>query len=236
MPRKKSKANYFTKETEEYIVKYNNSTDPDYRAKIFTDHIYLPFYKLAENIIHTFKFYYTDVEKIEDLKHELVSLLLEEKIMKFDPTNGAKAYSYFGTIVKRWLINYNNKNYKRLKQIGSFSEMEESYDAKISKQIGEDAGITLPAFMDRWVESTYETLEETFTKESDRKIADAVLTIFKTRNDLDIFKKKALYIYIREMTDCETPALTKVINILKEDFREKYLKLYEQGLIVNKLP
>ena len=71
---------------------------------------------------------------------------------------------------------------------------------------------------------------------NDRKIADAVLTIFKTRNDLDIFKKKALYIYIREMTDCETPALTKVINVLKEDFREKYLKLYEQGLIVNKLP
>ena len=235
MPRKKSKANYFTKETEEYIVKYNNSTDPDYRAKIFTDHIYLPFYKLAENIIHTFKFYYTDVEKIEDLKHELVSILLEEKIMKFDPTNGAKAYSYFGTIVKRWLINYNNKNYKKLKQIGSFSEMEESYDAKISKQISEDAGITLATFMDRWVESTYETLEETFAKESDRKIADAVLTIFKTRNDLDIFKKKALYIYIREMTDCETPALTKVINILKEDFREKYLKLYEQGLIVNKI-
>jgi len=235
MPRKKSKANYFTKETEEYIVKYNNSTDPDYRAKIFTDHIYLPFYKLAENIIHTFKFYYTDVDKIEDLKHELVSILLEEKIMKFDPTNGAKAYSYFGTIVKRWLINYNNKNYKRLKQIGSFSEMEESYDAKISKQINEDAGITLATFMDRWVESTYETLEETFVKESDRKIADAVLTIFKTRNDLDIFKKKALYIYMREMTDCETPALTKVINILKEDFREKYLKLHEQGLIVNKI-
>ena len=39
-------------------------------------------------------------------------MLLEEKIMKFDSTHGAKAYSYFGTIVKRWLINYNNKNYK----------------------------------------------------------------------------------------------------------------------------
>ena len=123
MPRKKSKANYFTSETEEYIKLYNTSTDDEYRAKIFTDHIYLPFYKLAENIIHTFKFYYTDVEKIEDLKHEIVSVLLEEKIMKFDPTNGAKAYSYFGTIVKRWLINYNNKNYKRLKQIGSFSDI-----------------------------------------------------------------------------------------------------------------
>ena len=235
MPRKKSKANYFTKETEDYIVKYNTSTDDEYRAKIFTDHIYLPFYKLSENIIHTFKFYYTDVERIEDLKHELVSILLEDKIMKFDPTNGAKAYSYFGTIVKRWLINYNNKNYKRLKQIGSFSDMEESYDSNIRDKDGEAAGITLAQFLDRWVESMYEQLEEMFPKPADIKIADAVLTIFKTRNDLDIFKKKALYIYIREMTDCETPALTKVINILKEDFKEKYQKLYDQGLIVNKV-
>ena len=235
MPRKKSKANYFTKETEDYIVKYNTSTDDEYRAKIFTDHIYLPFYKLSENIIHTFKFYYTDVERIEDLKHELVSILLEDKIMKFDPTNGAKAYSYFGTIVKRWLINYNNKNYKRLKQIGSFSDMEESYDSNIRDKDGEAAGITLAQFLDKWVESMYEQLEEMFPKPADTKIADAVLTIFKTRNDLDIFKKKALYIYIREMTDCETPALTKVINVLKEDFKEKYQKLYDQGLIVNKV-
>ena len=162
-------------------------------------------------------------------------MLLEEQIMKFDPTNGAKAYSYFGTIVKRWLINYNNKNYKKLKQIGSFSEMEESYDARLSNKIVENHGITLGEFIDRWVDSTYEILDETFPKEGDKKIADAVLTIFKTRNDLDIFKKKALYIYIREMTDCETPALTKVINILKDDFRGKYLKLYEEGLIIKKV-
>jgi hypothetical protein len=230
MARKKAKANYFTKETEEYIVKYNNSSDIEYRNKIFTDHIYLPFYKLAENIIHTFKFYYTDVEQIEDLKHEIVSVLTEEKISKFDPTNGAKAYSYFGTIVKRWLINYNNKNYKKLKQIGSFSDMEESYEGS-QASLDSDHAITLSQFMDSWIDQCYENLEETFTKESEMKIADAVLTIFKTRNDLEIFKKKALYIYIREMTDCDTPYLTRVINILKEDFKEKYLKLYEAGLV-----
>ena len=80
MARKKSKANYFTSETEEYIVKFNTSEDHEYKQKIFTDHIYYPFYKLAENIIHTFKFYYTDVDKIEDLKHEIVSMLYEEKM------------------------------------------------------------------------------------------------------------------------------------------------------------
>lgn len=229
MARKRAKANYFTKETEEYIVKYNTSTDQEYRNKIFTDHIYLPFYKLAENIIHTFKFYYTDVEQIEDLKHELVSVLLEEKIMKFDPTNGAKAYSYFGTIVKRWLINYNNKNYKKLKQIGSFSDIEESYEESLN--LDSSSGIPLSKFIDNWVEEVYEVLDEIFIKESERKIADATLTIFKTRHDLEIFKKKALYIYIREMTDCETPQLTRVVTKLKENFKEKYQFYYDNGYL-----
>lgn len=231
MPRKKSKANYFTKETEEYIVKYNNSTDIEYRNKIFTDHIYFPFYKLAENIIHTFKFYYTDVEQIEDLKHELVTVLVEQKIDKFDPTNGAKAYSYFGTIVKRWLINYNNKNYKKLKQIGSFSDIEESFEQDLD--IESPSAKTLSSFLDEWIQETYDDLYNIFEKEQELKIADAVLTVFRTRNDLEIFKKKALYIYIREMTDCETPALTRVINVLKKRWYKKYQKYYDQGLLSN---
>jgi len=234
MARKKAKANYFTKETEDYIVKYNTSTDSEYRNRIFTEHIYLPFYKLAENIIHTFKFYYTDVEKIEDLKHEIVSVLLEEKIMKFDPTNGAKAYSYFGTIVKRWLINYNNKNYKKLKQIGSWDDVADGY-VPDTGALDHDSGITLAQFIDRWVESVYDILDEMFKKEHEKQIADAVLTLFRTRNDLEIFKKKALYIYIREMTDCDTPNLTRVITKLKLNFRDKYQDLYDQGLISNKV-
>jgi len=233
MARKRAKANYFTKETEEYIVKYNNSTDQDYRNKIFTEHIYLPFYKLSENIIHTFKFYYTDVDKIEDLKHELVSVLLEEKIMKFDPTNGAKAYSYFGTIVKRWLINYNNKNYKKLKKIGNFQDIEESYEDNLNMDV--PSSKTLSKFLDEWVDSMYEQLDELFIKHEDKKIADAVLTIFKKRHDLEIFKKKALYIYIREMTDCDTPKLTKVVTVLKEDFKKKYQKLYDLGYLTNSI-
>jgi DNA-directed RNA polymerase subunit F len=232
MARKKSKANYFTSETEAYINKYNSSTDIEYRNTIFTNHIYFPFYKLAENIIHTFKFYYTDVEQIEDLKHEIVSMLLEEKIMKFDPTNGAKAYSYFGTIVKRWLINYNNKNYKNLKKVGTFDEMYDGNETSIS--IEEENAISLGQFLDLYVEDMYEVLEDLFPKDNERKIADAILTIFKTRQDLDFFKKKALYIYIREMTDCETPHLTKVVNKLKEEFYTSYQEYNTQGLIRTK--
>ena len=229
MARKKASSNYFTKETEEFIKLYNTSTDPVYRAKIFTDHIYYPFYKLAENIIHTFKFYYTDVEQIEDLKHEVVTVLLEEKIMKFDPDNGAKAYSYFGTIVKRWLINYNNKNYKKLKQIGSFDEMEESYEPNMDSD--SPSSKTLKKVVDDWVDDISKDVEMLFPKEQELAIAEAVLTLFRQRNDIEIFRKKALYIYIREMTDCETPHLTKVINVLKESFYSRYQRMFDLGLL-----
>ena len=239
MARKKSKANYFTKETEDYIVRYNNSTDIKYRNKVFTEHIYLPFYKLAENIIHTFKFYYTDVEQIEDLKHEVVTVLLEEKIMKFDPTNGAKAYSYFGTIVKRWLINYNNKNYKKLLQNestpDSFALNVPSYMIVGDPELDYEGAISLGTYIDIWVSQTYVKLDELFLKDSEKRIADAILTIFKKRSDLEIFKKKALYIYIREMTDCETPQLTRVISTLKKNFYEGYLELYDRGVLVPNL-
>ena len=107
--RKKSK-NYFTQETEDAIVLYNNTSDPEIRSKIYERDIHYAFFKLTENIIHTFKFYHTEVEKLEHLQHEIITFLLS-KIHLFDPLKGAKAYSYFGTIVKRWLILYNTKNY-----------------------------------------------------------------------------------------------------------------------------
>ena len=131
MGRRKSNSNYFTKETEDAIIEYNSSSNSVYRDKLFREKIYYPFYKLAENIIHTFKFYYTDVDDIEDLKLEVVSLLVEEKIHLFDPSNGAKAYSYFGTIIKRHLINYNNKNYKKLKNSTDIDAIEDTYEIEV---------------------------------------------------------------------------------------------------------
>jgi hypothetical protein len=221
---------YFTQETEDAIVRYNASSDPIFRDTIFKQEIYYPLYKLAENIIHTFKFYYLDVDSIEDLKLDVVSMLVEEKLHRFDTTNGAKAFSYFQTIVKRWLINYNNRNYKKLKQIGSFEEMEDSYEVEGLQDSSRK--VTLATIVNMFVESSYENIEEIFPKEQDQKVADAILTLFKTRHDLEIFRKKALYIYIREMTDCETPTLTKVISKLKEEFYKIYSAYQDAGYTI----
>jgi len=112
MPKKKVSKNYFTQETEDAIVLYNNTTDFELRSQIYEEKIHYAFFKLTQNIIHTFKFYHTEVSDLEHLQHEIIVFLLS-KIHLFDPSKGAKAYSYFGTIVKRWCILYNDKNYNR---------------------------------------------------------------------------------------------------------------------------
>ena len=89
-------------------------------------------------------------------------------------------------------------------------------------------------FIDEWVDDTYEYLDDLFEKKQEIQIADAILTLFKKRNDLEIFKKKALYIYIREMTGCETPNLTKVINVLKDEFYFKYQRQLDIGNLSSK--
>lgn len=221
---------YFTQDTEDAIVLYNNTPDSELKNNIYQSKIHYAFFKLTENIIHTFKFYYLDVDSIEDLKLDVVSMLVEEKLHRFDATNGAKAFSYFQTIVKRWLINYNNRNYKKLKQVGSFEEMEDSYE--VEGVPDSERRIALASIVNFFIESSYDNMEELFPKEQDQRVADAILTLFKTRHDLEIFRKKALYIYIREMTDCETPTLTKVISKLKEEFYKVYRSYQDAGFTI----
>ena len=107
----KTKKMYFTQDTEDAIVEYLATTDHYTRNKIYNERIQYAFHKLTENIIHTFKFYYTEVETIAELQHEVTAFLLE-KLHLYNQSKG-KAYSYFGTIAKRYLILSNQKNYKK---------------------------------------------------------------------------------------------------------------------------
>ena len=48
---------------------------------------------------------------------------------------------------------------------------------------------------------------------------------------LDVFNKKALYIYIREMVDVKTPKITKIANKLHEIFKTNYVFYLENGYV-----
>ena len=229
MPRKRKKKskNYFTQDTEDAIVLYNNTDDPAIRSDIYRDLIHYAFFKLTENIIHTFKFYYTEVDDIEHLQHEVITFLLS-KLDKFDPTRGAKAYSYFGTIAKRYLILSNQKNYKKRVDKAPVSVLEE--DENHSYIIdGDNVHDRLSLFIDEYVEHVTENIYTLFPKGNDAQIADAILEIFRKRENIDVFNKKALYIYIREMVDVKTPKITKIANRLYAIFKDNYIFYIETG-------
>ena len=226
--RRKISKNYFTKETEDWIVVYNNTKDPEIRSDIYQKHIHYPFFKLTQNIIHTFKFYHTEVSNLEHLQHEIITFLLS-KMHLFDPTRGAKAYSYFGTIVKRWLILYNTKYYnKKIKKV-PVEILTGENSTHTYKPGDESIKSDLDKYVDIFVAHVSENIFELFPKKNDAQIADAILELFRKRETLEVFNKKALYIYIREMVDVKTPKITKIADKLHDIFKQQYIFYLENG-------
>ena len=224
--RRKKSRNYFTQETEDAIVLYNNTADPEVRSKIYDRDIHYAFFKLTENIIHTFKFYHTEVSNLEHLQHEIITFLLS-KMHLFDPTKGAKAYSYFGTIVKRWLILYNTKNYnKKIKKVDVDVLTKENSTYVYSQDSGSYKD-DLNKYIDIFVKHVSDNIYELFPKKNDAQIADAILELFRKRENLEVFNKKALYIYIREMVEVKTPKITKKADKLHN--KSQYVFYLENG-------
>jgi hypothetical protein len=220
---------YFTEDTENAIIEYLSLTDQPQRDKLYKERIQYAFYKLAENIIHTFKFYYTDSDTIEELKHEVVTFLLE-KLHLYKQEKG-KAFSYFGTIAKRYLIIYNEKNYKKLQDFTELDEVNDEDGTLHDNTNQTNSPSEHNDFIDQYVKYIDKHLYTIFPKKQDHKTADAIIELFRKRESLEIFNKKALYIYIREITDATTPQITKVTKKLNDLRIRLYNKYYEDGYI-----
>lgn len=228
---------YFTQDTEDAIIEYLATEDTATRNKIYNERISYAFYKLAENIIHTFKFYYTDSDTIEELKHEVIAFLLV-KLHLYKQEKG-KAYSYFGTIAKRYLIVYNENNYKKLQEMASTDEINEDKPALHDSIRGGDLQLDQHdndpnAFIDLYVKYMDIYLSQIFPKTHDLRTADAIVELFRKREHLEIFNKKAIYIYIREIVDVSTPQITKIIKKLKNIYIKLYNEYYDKGFITYK--
>ena len=225
--RAKSKR-YFTNITEMAINAYNRCDDQRLKNKIYNRFIHYPFDKLAENVIHTYKTYYFDVP-YDDVKANVVAFL-NEKIHKFKGENG-RAFSYFTVIARNYLFNENNANYARMKAREdvdvidtSRNVVNEVYD-KINQEMLSD-------FMDYYVRYIDYNIFDLFQKERDRKIADSLAELFRTRDNLYSYNKKALYILIRERTNVQTQYITRVVGKMRDIYGELYID-YMRGDILS---
>ena len=215
MPRKAKKGSpryYFNQDTENAIIRLNNETRPHMKERIYNEHIRTAFEKLAENIIHTFKFYYLDVPS-EDVKHEVVSFLYMN-IHQFTEGKG-KAFSYFSIVAKNYLILHNNNNYKRMKQHDGEDVMDYKRDP-ITELRSKEARTMKMEYIEQLAEYWRHNLSTVFKRKKDLDVANAVVELIDMRENIDNFNKKALYILIREMTGSNTQHITRVINVMRK--------------------
>jgi len=209
--RKKSKM-YFGQPVQDAIIRYNESTNPVVKNRIYGEHIHAAFLKMAENLIHTFKFYYFDVP-LEQVKHEVVSFMVLQ-IPKYKPNKG-RAFSYFSIVGKNYLILNNNNNYKKLKihdDIASLDFKRNVYSDDLQNEVNDFNQEFVNQMLDYWDNN----LTNIFRRQKDILVADAVLELFRRRMNIENFNKKALYIMIREMTGSNTQHITRVINQMKK--------------------
>tara|TARA_Y100000310_G_scaffold672_1_gene983 strand:- start:629 stop:1342 length:714 start_codon:yes stop_codon:yes gene_type:complete len=228
MPRKKAKSRmYFTQITENAIIRYNGSEDSVLRNRIYNDHIAYAFDKLAENIIHTFKFYYFDVPS-EQVKHEVVSFLVMN-MHKFKEGKG-KAFSYFSIVAKNYLILNNNNNYKKMKSHRELDVLDFKRNLSSELQVIADKE-TYEEFTSMMLDYWENNLPNIFKRQKDILVADAVLELFRRSQNMENFNKKALYVLIREMTGSNTQHITRVVNVMKRYYKRLFKEYQSTGSI-----
>lgn len=223
MAKKARKGMYFTSDVEHAIVLYNNTEDVGERNKIYNESIRYALDKLCENIIRTFKFYYTDNDSYEDVKHNVVTFLIE-KLPNYTQDKG-KAFSYFSIVAKNYLILHNTRNYKKL--ISKSQIVDLDIVSELLHEDIEDSIYKPVKFVDSFIEYWDLNLEKCFTRKADQCVVDAIIHLFKVKDDMEevggLFNKKAIYVYIREMSNVSTQQITRIVKILKQ----KYIVMYK---------
>lgn len=230
----KTKNTYFTEDTEDAIIQYREESKSSVKNKLYSTIIHPAFYKLVENIIHSFKFYYIDTESIEDLKYEVISFLIQ-KIHLYDKNKG-KAYSYFGTITKRYLITYNKKNYKNKIAKIDIVDIIKNEDTKINDIFIEKSNnldIDITTVFNNFLNYMELKIFDIFNIPSEIKVASNILEIFKKVGDMSSINKKLIYFCIKEATGEDSVVITKVIKKLKIIYKEHLEKEIKRIQYVN---
>lgn len=225
---KNSKKYYFTKETEDAIIAYNKTVDPIERNRIYESQIKYPFNKLAENIINTFKFEYIDVP-YNDIHHEVVAFL-NEKIHRYTDPKLGKAFSYFSIVAKNYLIIRNNINYDRIKKTDQPEAIDENRNV-VNEVLREEELADKKEFVDLFVDYMDENITNIFKRSADINVADSILELFRNRENIEDFNKKALYILIRDRSGVKTQYITSVMKTFKEIYADMYYNYKHTGMI-----
>jgi len=183
------------------------------------------FNEMVDKIVYTYKF--TNLPNIEVLKDDC-KIWLTTILDKYDPNKGSKAFSYFSVITKNWFIHKVKKNSKDLRR-------EVQYD-KISMEIHLQYLSTNESYLKKRENAEFWSLlwaeivgwEKLNLKDNERKVLEAIKILFENVDDIEIFNKKAIYLYIREITGLNTKQIVNNLNKMRQRYRN-FRKSWHEG-------
>lgn len=218
---------YFTQDHENAILKFCTSEDHAEKEKLYIKWIQPAFNQMVDKIVFSYKF--TNLPNIDELRMEC-KVWLTTILDKYDPNRGSKAFSYFSVITKNWFIHKVKKNTKRLQREVPYEDAElelqtsfidpgdQYYQERVTKEFWKE----LWTEIDSW--------NVDFEKEAERKVYEAVKVILASVDDIEIFNKKAVYLYLRELTGMNTKQVVTHLNKMRSRYRD-FKKDWDDGKI-----
>jgi hypothetical protein len=227
MPRKRTQKIYFGEEQEKAVVNYLESNDDAEKNKIFNEYLREPLIIMVESIIRRYKLYRKDLE-FQEIHDDTMSFLLT-KINKFDHTKNHKAYSYFGTICKNYLMGAIQKDTKEQNRQVSYDDISSSVEDNLELSYTiDDYNLDYRDVIIKLTNDLEVFIETEELTENEQKLGYALLEIFGNFDkifqvgDGNKFNKNLILLSLREMTSLSTKEIRISIK--------KYRKLYD-GII-----
>ena len=236
--RKRTTNLYFGPVQETAVVEFLSSTDEEERNKIFNTHLRSPLNKMIESIIRRYKLYRKEYT-YEDIHSDTLSFLAT-KMEKFEPSKNKKAYSYFGTICKNYLLGQLLKADKKLKSDLSYEDMYSTVE-KMDDYIYsiEDSEKTpLEEFIKEISTNIKIETQQGKLNENELRVGDALITvldnwenIFEQVESGNKYNKNLILSYIRELSGLTTKDIRVSMRRYKKIYTEiKGIKI-DQGLL-----
>jgi hypothetical protein len=230
--RKSKQKNYFDVEEEIAVVNYLNATTFEEKNKIYNDFLRHPLDKMISSIIRRYKLYRKDME-FNELHTDTHSFLMT-KIDKFKPSKEKKAYSYFGTICKNYLMGQIIKDQKDMNKKISYEDISTDLEnnPEYSYSIDND-NIDSMDIIKNFLLSLENFLRRENLNESEKKLGEALYEIFLNYDKIFVgtsnnkFNKNIILLSLREMTNLSTKEIRSSIKKFKTiyvDMIDKMIK------------
>lgn len=213
---------YFDAETQKAIEEFQQTNSIDGRHELYLAKIMPAFNKLVESLIFIYGFSNSN-EPIEHMKNDCVTFLYES-LHKFDSSRGTKAFSYFNVVARNWLIISSKNRQKKAKRFVSIEELKTGPARELEvfndKHIGttpEDAIIE----NDRRnvILEVMKKIKKSLNHQHEHACIDAIITVFDQIDDLDFLNKRAVFVYVKNISNLNQKQLGSAMSIIRKQYR-----------------